>query len=65
MITNAIVNLLVAILTNLNNLNNETKQILYGILRFFTGVSSNVYSVAVVLGKVLFVKNFKCKMLDN
>jgi hypothetical protein len=26
------------------------KQVLYGILRFLTGASSNVYSVAVVLG---------------
>ena len=48
MIANAIFNLLIAILTNINNIDSQTKEVLYGILRFLTGVSSNLYSV---LGK--------------
>ena len=54
MISNAVFSLLIAILTNLKSINDETKQILFGILRFLTGVSSNVYSVAIVLGEKLF-----------
>ena len=41
-----------AILTNLNNINLEIKLILYGVLRFLTGFTSNFYTVAVVLGKL-------------
>ena len=55
MMANAVFSLLIAILTNIKNINDESKQILYGILRFLTGVSSNLYAVAVVLGKWLLL----------
>lgn len=49
-ILNAIINISIAIITNITAINVNTKQVLYGILRFLSGIASNVYSVAVVLG---------------
>lgn len=50
-ILNAIFNILIAILTNLFFLNLQLKQALFGVLRFVTGVTSNFYTLAVVLGE--------------
>jgi hypothetical protein len=51
MIASAVLNILLALLVNIDwNNNQSTQQTIFGILRFFTGVASNVYAVAVVIG---------------
>jgi hypothetical protein len=46
---NALFNVLTAILLNIDK--NQTTEIAYGILRLLSGISANVYVVAVVIGK--------------
>jgi len=45
----SLVSILSAILVNIENMNPDVRQLIFAILRFFAGVSSNVYSIAVVL----------------
>ena len=45
----AIVSCLTEILVNIGDMQSKIHQLIFAALRFFTGVSSNVYSVAVVL----------------
>jgi hypothetical protein len=52
MIASAVLNIILTILINTEWDNNErSQQLIFAILRFFTGVASNVYAVAVVIGK--------------
>jgi hypothetical protein len=54
MIASAVLNVFLAILVNMDWDDNEnTQQIIFGVLRFCTGVASNVYAVAVVIGRFI------------
>ena len=55
-VANAVLNIILTILISLNSIDIGIQQILISAIRFFCGIASNVYSVAVVLG----IMNFNC-----
>jgi hypothetical protein len=51
-VANAVLNILLTILISIKSIDVGTQQILFGVIRLFCGISSNVYAVAVVLGNI-------------
>ncbi len=51
---NALANILIAIIVNVD-LSNEAKITIYAIIRLFNGLTSTLYSTAVVLGRLFWV----------